>query len=110
MQCAVKDLHWPPFESGFSLALWFSLDALSSARPAQPSHASRYILVLMLLSHNGSRFSLGIAKTGVLTLLCGTHNNVKTPVFPTTKTIVNIYHSLPTHSVFASRLCPDGIF
>lgn len=101
MQCAVKDLHWPPFESGFSLALWFSLDALSSARPAQPSHASRYILVLMLLSHNSSRFSLGIAKTGVLTLLC---------VPPITKTIVDISHSLPAHSVFASRLCPDGIF
>ena len=39
VQCAVKDLHWPPFELGFSLAVWFSLDALSSAHSAQPSHA-----------------------------------------------------------------------
>ncbi|XP_076442605.1 lysosomal-trafficking regulator-like isoform X2 [Babylonia areolata] len=39
VQCAVKNLQWPPFEEGFSLALWLSLESLSSTSTAQAPHA-----------------------------------------------------------------------
>ncbi|KAL8559615.1 hypothetical protein ACOMHN_008326 [Nucella lapillus] len=38
VQCAVKNLQWPPFEVGFSLAMWLSLESLSSAATPQTSH------------------------------------------------------------------------
>ncbi|XP_070180486.1 lysosomal-trafficking regulator-like [Littorina saxatilis] len=41
IQCAVKGLQWPPFETGFSLSLWFSLDLPSSTTIAGPPSSEK---------------------------------------------------------------------
>lgn len=42
IQCAVKNLQWPPFEVGFSLSLWLSLESLSSQTSPQTSHTGAH--------------------------------------------------------------------